>query len=232
VKLANEFDLWLHVDAAYGGFFLLCEEGKEVLKGLKGAHSIVLDPHKGMFLPYGSGAVLVRNVEWLARSQTYHADYMQDARAGAVGYSPADLSLELSRPFRGMRFWLPLKLFGVAPFRAALSEKIWLARYFYDQLSRLDGWELGPYPELTVVFFRYVSAPGDADAFNQRLLEQIMADGRIFISSTRVNDMFMLRLAVLHFRTHLDHVEYLLGLLQRLVTDQQEVKDISATSDE
>ena len=227
VELAKAFDMWLHVDAAYGGFFLLTDEGREVLNGLQGAQSIVLDPHKGMFLPYGSGAVLVRDVEWLARSQAYHADYMQDATADAVEYSPADLSLELSRPFRGMRFWLPLKLFGVAPFRAALSEKIWLARYFYDQLSALDGWELGPFPELSVVIFRYVPPSGDMDSFNQRLSENIMADGRVFISSTRVNGMFMLRLAVLHFRTHIEHVDYLLSLLQRLAHELQATQKVT-----
>jgi aromatic-L-amino-acid decarboxylase len=215
--IAERHDLWLHVDAAYGGFFLLCEEGRAVLKGLHRAHSIVLDPHKGMFLPYGSGAVLVRDIEWLARSQAYEADYMQDATAMAVEYSPADLSLELSRPFRGMRFWLPLKLFGVAPFRAALSEKICLARYFYARLEGREGWELGPFPELSVVIFRYIPKQGSADDYNTWLSEQVMKDGRVFISSTRVGGAFMLRLAVLHFRTHLEHVDYLLGLLQRLV---------------
>lgn len=215
-ELAEHYGIWLHVDAAYGGFFLLCEEGRQVLKGLHRAHSIVLDPHKGMFLPYGSGAVLVRDIEWLANSQAYQADYMQDAKAEPANYSPADLSLELSRPFRGMRFWLPLKLFGVAPFRAALSEKIWLARYFYEELVKLPGWELGPYPELSVVTFRFVPDQGDADNFNQRLAEQVQADGKVFISSTRISGNFVLRLAVLHFRTHLPHVDYFLGLLKQL----------------
>jgi glutamate/tyrosine decarboxylase-like PLP-dependent enzyme len=215
--IAEEYGLWLHVDAAYGGFFLLCEEGRQVLKGLSRSHSIVLDPHKGMFLPYGSGAVLVRDVEWLARSQSYQADYMQDAAKGSVSYSPADLSLELSRPFRGLRFWLPLKLFGIAPFRSALSEKIWLARYFHEQLSVTPGWEVGPYPALSVVTFRYLPGDGNADDFNRQLAERVHADGKVFISTTLINGNFALRLAVLHFRTHLSHIDYLLALLDRLV---------------
>ena len=215
VDLAETHDLWLHVDAAYGGFFLLCEEGQQVLKGLDKSHSIVLDPHKGMFLPYGSGAVLVRDVEWLARSQAYEADYMQDALVTGEGYSPADLSLELTRPFRGLRFWLPLKLFGLAPFRAALAEKIWLARYFYEQLANTAGWEVGPYPELSVVTFRYLPDSGEADKFNERLLKAVHADGRVFISSTQIEGKFILRLALLHYRSHLDRVDYLLDLLKR-----------------
>ena len=218
-EVAKQEDLWLHVDAAYGGFFLLCAEGRLVLKGLDKAHSIVLDPHKGLFLPYGSGAVLVRDEEWLAQSQAYQADYMQDARVASGHYSPADLSLELTRPFRGLRFWLPLKLFGLAPFRAALAEKIWLARYFHEQLEKTPGWETGPYPELSVVTYRYVPEHGDADRFNRQLVAAVQADGKVFISSTLIDGKFFLRLAVLHFRTHLLHVDYLLGLLKNLTRE-------------
>lgn len=217
-RVAEQHELWLHVDAAYGGFFLLCDEGRQVLNGLEKAHSIVLDPHKGLFLPYGSGAVLVRDEEWLARSQAYQADYMQDARKASGHYSPADLSLELTRPFRGLRFWLPLKLFGLAPFRAALAEKIWLARYFYTQLENMPGWEVGPYPELSVVIYRFVPEHGDADNFNQKLVEAVQADGTVFISSTLIDGHFFLRLAVLHFRTHLQQVDYLLALLKKLAS--------------
>jgi len=215
-QVAAQHELWLHVDAAYGGFFLLCEEGRQVLNGLEKAHSIVLDPHKGLFLPYGSGAVLVRDEEWLARSQAYQADYMQDARKASGHYSPADLSLELTRPFRGLRFWLPLKLFGLAPFRAALAEKIWLARYFHAQMEQMPGWEVGPSPELSVVIYRFVPEQGDADTCNQQLVEAVQADGKVFISSTLIDGHFFLRLAVLHFRTHLQQVDYLLSLLKKL----------------
>jgi aromatic-L-amino-acid decarboxylase len=217
--LVEQHGLWLHIDAAYGGFFLLCEEGRQVLRGLHRAHSIVLDPHKGMFLPYGSGAVLVRDISWLAKAQAYQADYMQDAEATDGQYSPADLSLELSRPFRGLRFWLPVKLFGLAPFRAALAEKIWLARYFHEQLEKIPGWETGPYPELSVVTFRYVPKQGDVDAFNKRLLDAVHTDGRVFISSTQIGGNFILRLAVLHFRSHLAMVDYLLEFLTGLARE-------------
>jgi len=225
--MAEQHGLWLHVDAAYGGFFLLCDEGRQVLHGLDKAHSIVLDPHKGLFLPYGSGAVLVRDEEWLAQSQAYQADYMQDARASRGHYSPADLSLELTRPFRGLRFWLPLKLFGLAPFRKALAEKIWLARYFHEELQKTPGWETGPYPELSVVTYRYVPESGDADSFNRKLVEAVQGDGKVFISSTLINGKFYLRLAVLHFRTHLLQVDYLLDLLKKLTTGMDQAKGSS-----
>jgi glutamate/tyrosine decarboxylase-like PLP-dependent enzyme len=215
-ETARAAGAWLHLDAAYGGFFRLCEEGREVLQGMELADSIVMDPHKGLFLPYGSGAVLVRDVHQLAGAHSYQADYMQDARADGAGYSPADLSAELSRPFRGLRLWLPLKLFGLQPFRAALAEKIWLARYFHQRLAALPRFEVGPRPDLSVVTYRYLPRTGDADAFNRRLLQGVLEDGRVFISSTRIAGRFTLRLAVLHFRTHRDTIDYLLDLLPRL----------------
>jgi glutamate/tyrosine decarboxylase-like PLP-dependent enzyme len=217
--VAARHGLWFHLDAAYGGFFLLCDEGRAAMPGMTRADSIVMDPHKGLGLPYGSGAVLVRDGSLLARANRYYADYMQDAKqAGAhadAAYSPADYSLELTRPFRGPRMWFPLTLFGLAPFRAALSEKIWLARYFHERLSNLRGFEAGPFPDLSIVTFRYRPRRGDPDAFNRRLLAAVHEDGKVFITSTLLGGVFTLRLAVLNFRTHLSTIDYLLDLLER-----------------
>ena len=110
--------------------------------------------------------------------------------------------------------WFPLKLFGLKPYRAALQEKIWLARYFHREVAALDGFVAGPAPDLTIVTFRYLPRNGDADAFNRHLIEAVLADGQVFISSTVIDDAFTLRLAVLNFRTHLDTVDTLLGLLR------------------
>ena len=112
--------------------------------------------------------------------------------------------------------WLPLKLFGLKPFRASLAEKIWLARYFHQQLSRVDGFETGPYPDLSIVTYRYLPRSGDANAFNKRLLDAVLEDGRVFISSTLIDGRFTLRLAILNFRTHRATIDYTLKLLEQL----------------
>ena len=217
-EVATRHNLWLHVDAAYGGFFRLCSEGQQCLSGMERADSIVMDPHKGLGLPYGTGAVLIRDGALLARSNAYYADYMQDAKqpehAEEQEFSPADYSLELTRPFRGPRMWFPLKLFGLRPFRAALAEKIWLARYFYEELGKLDEFETGPYPDLSIVTFRLRPKSGDADEINRRLLKAVHDDGKVFITSTMLAGKFTLRLAVLNFRTHLETIDYLLELLR------------------
>ena len=224
--LASRHGLWFHLDAAYGGFFLLCEEARPRLAGIGRADSIVMDPHKGLGIPYGSGAVLVRNGGLLAESFSFYADYMQDAKQPggepAAAFSPSDYSPELTRPFRGPRLWFPLKLFGLAPFRAALAEKIWLARYFHERISALPGFEAGPYPDLSIVTFRYCPRRGDANEANRRLLAAVHEDGRVFITSTLIEGTFTLRLAVLNFRTHLDTIDYLLDLLERTVRNLEE----------
>ena len=216
--VCTRYGLWFHLDAAYGGFFRLCDEAGRLLGGMSRADSIVMDPHKGLGLPYGCGAVLIRQGHLLARSFTYYADYMQDAisreRDSAEHYSPADFSLELTRPFRGPRMWFPLKLLGLAPFRAALAEKIGLARYFHREISTVEGFEAGPEPDLSIVTFRYCCNRGDEEELNRRLLQAVHDDGRVFITSTRIDGRFTLRRAVLNFRTHLEQVDYLLELLR------------------
>ncbi|MCK5411576.1 MAG: aminotransferase class I/II-fold pyridoxal phosphate-dependent enzyme [Gemmatimonadota bacterium] len=209
--------VWLHVDAAYGGFFLLSETGRALIQGLERSDSVVLDPHKGLFLPYGTGALLVREGELLARSQHYEAAYLQDALSSTEELSPADLSPELTRHFRGLRMWMPLVLHGLKPFRAALEEKIQLCRYFYEELERIPGMKRGPYPELSVALYRYVPRQGDPNEFNARLIREVREDGRVFLSSTRIDGVFYLRLAVLCFRTHRKHVDLALDVLREKI---------------
>jgi glutamate/tyrosine decarboxylase-like PLP-dependent enzyme len=216
--VADANDLWYHIDGAYGAFFALCEEGKKILEGMDRSHSIVMDPHKGLFLPYGSGAVLVRDGQKLFDAHFYTANYMQDAMASRDELSPADLSPELTKHFRGLRLWLPLKLHGLAPFRAAVEEKLYLARYFHQELQKIEGFEVGRYPDLSVVTYRYLPKHGDANAFNRRLNDAVIRDGRVFISSTLLEDRFILRLAVLCFRSHIDIIDKTLEILKEKVS--------------
>lgn len=141
-EIARVHGLWYHIDAAYGGFFALVDECRPRLAGMDLSDSIVLDPHKGLFLPYGTGAVLVKDREALRRAHAYRAAYLQDAEAEErAGLSPAEASPELTKHFRGMRTWLPLKLHGLQPFRACLREKLLLTRYFHERVKGL-GFEV------------------------------------------------------------------------------------------
>ncbi len=212
-EIAARNDIWYHVDAAYGGFFILTDEGRQKLAGMELSDSLVIDPHKGLFLPYGLGVLLVKDSVKLRESHRYMANYMQDAVAESDEPSPADLSPELTKHFRGLRLWLPLKLHGVAPFRACLAEKLMLAKYFYAEIQKI-GFECRLEPELSVVIYRYLPKSGDANIFNKKLLHAVIADGRVFISSTMLAGEFTLRFACLAFRTHLSTVDTLLSVLR------------------
>ena len=201
--IAREFGVWLHIDGAYGGLFALCDEGRARLAGLELGDSIALDPHKTMFLPYGTGALLVRDGELLTRAFSHDADYIRPFGTSDVGPSPANQSIELTRHFRAMRLWLPLQLAGVTAFKAAQTEKLALARYFHARLGEIEAIDPGPEPELSVVAFRHRGG----DAASERLLAHLQQEGRILLSGTRVDSSFRLRAAILCFRTHVEHVD-------------------------
>lgn len=207
---------WFHVDAAYGGFFLLTEHGRAMLKGIERSDSVVLDPHKSLFLPWGSGIVLVRNVRWLAATHSWSGNYMQDAFREPGEISPTDVSPEMTKHFRALRMWLPLILLGTRPFQAALDEKLLLARYFYQEIQGL-GFEVGPLPDLSVVTFRW-APPGvsleQANRLNEAIVDGMRRDGRIFLSSTLLDGRFTLRMVALALRTHRRTIDLALQLLR------------------
>ncbi|TXB64891.1 pyridoxal phosphate-dependent decarboxylase family protein [Phaeodactylibacter luteus] len=214
--IARAEGMWYHVDAAYGGFFLLSEKLRPLLQGIAQADSIVMDPHKGLFLSYGIGAVLIKDIKAQYRSYHYQANYMQDAALESGEPSPADLSPELTKHFRGLRMWLPLQLLGARPFKAAIEEKALLCRYFFHRAQEM-GFETGPEPALSIMIFRH---PGSeqlpAEQANPALIRKIWEDGQFFLSSTQIGGEYWIRLAVLSFRTHLQEIEALLLKLQQL----------------
>ena len=129
-------------------------------------------------------------------------------------HDACDFSPELTRPFRGLRLWLPLKLAGVGAFRAAVEEKLLLAEYFYDRIRALTGFVPGPPPDLSIVAFRYLPKSGDPDDFTRRLFAAIRDDGRIFLSTTTLDGGFTLRLAILAYHTHRADVDVALEVIE------------------
>ena len=211
---------WFHVDAAYGGFFLLTAHGRRMLKGIERSDSAILDPHKSLFLPWGSGIVVVRDGRALAATHQFSGHYMQDVVEDSSAVSPSELSPELTKHFRALRLWLPLLLLGVKPFRAALEEKLLLARYFRLEIEDA-GFEVGPVPDLSIVTFRFAregAALEGQNGDNHALVDRIRRDGRIFLSSTMLDGRFTLRMAVLGFRTH----QRTIDLAVRILRDQRD----------
>ena len=218
--IAQVNNLWYHVDGAYGGFFILSESKKHLFKGIEMADSLVVDPHKGLFLPYGLGAVLVKDKEAVFHSHHYTANYMQDAVSNGQ-INPADVSPELTKHFRGLRLWLPLQLHGLAPFIACLDEKLLLTTYFRDQLTGI-GFRLGPEPDLSVSYFWYPSKAVDENKFNEKLMEMIHKDGSVFLSSTKIDGKFVIRMAILSFRTKKHTIDKAMEMIKKCLTQTNE----------
>ncbi|RYE83396.1 MAG: aminotransferase class I/II-fold pyridoxal phosphate-dependent enzyme, partial [Myxococcales bacterium] len=206
--------LWFHVDAAYGGFFALTARGRAALAGIERARSVTLDPHKGLFLPYGTGCLVVRSAEELRAAFRIEAAYMPPEGA----YDAADLSPELSREARGLRAWLPLKMHGAGVFRAQLDEKLDLAQRAAARLASVPHLVIEAPPELSLLAFR-LRPPGlagpDLDRLNQRLLSALNASQRVFLSGTTTRGAFLLRLCILSFRTHADRIDEACDLVAR-----------------
>lgn len=206
-RVAREQQMWFHVDGAYGALFMLTERGRSALKGIGEADSVILDPHKTLFLPFGTGAVLVRDARTLRRAHSLHADYLPEMQQEDELVDFCEISPELSRDYRGLRIWLPLKLLGIEPFREQLDEKLDLIQYTVEELRKIEGIEIVAEPQLTILAFRL---RGD-DALNRELLRRIVARKRVLLTPTTLPDgRFVIRIAIVSHRTHRERVDMML----------------------
>ncbi len=202
--VAEREGLWLHVDGAYGGFFQLTDRGRALFRGSERADSVTLDPHKGLFLPYGTGGLIVRDREAMRDAHFEGAAYLQDLPPSGELPNYNELTPELSRDVRGLRVWFPLVLHGVDAFREALDEKLDLTDRILAALRDDPSVEVGWDPQLTVVAFRMRG--GDEEA-TKELLARINASKRVFLSSTLIRGEYWLRVCIVSHRTHVDRID-------------------------
>jgi aromatic-L-amino-acid decarboxylase len=214
--------LWHHIDGAYGAFFLLCDDLRDTLRGLPRADSLTLDPHKGMFLPYGTGALLVRDGAALRAAHEATAPYLPAMPHPEDFYDPSQHGPELSRGFPGLRVWLSVKMFGAAAFRAAIAEKRALTLEAVRRVAALPGIVIDAAPELSLFAF-HLTWPGatraDEDAATEALMERTTRRGRVMVTGCTAHGRFLGRVCVLSFRTHQPQIDAL-------------VEDLAASIDE
>ncbi len=216
--LASATGAWLHVDAAYGGFFILAPSAPAELGDLCKADSLCLDPHKGLGLPYGTGALLVKNLDDLRIAFSKDGAYLPGQSSRSLPPDLMDLGIEMTRPMRGLGVWLPIKLTGIAPFRDHLEQMLRLARWLAQEIRSIPELELVCEPCLSIVTFR-LSPPATND-HNRALLDEINRDGRFFISGCELpadSGGYVLRVALLSFRTDSATVEALSGHIRESV---------------
>jgi glutamate/tyrosine decarboxylase-like PLP-dependent enzyme len=199
---AEREGLWLHVDAAYGGFAALAPSGRPLLEGIGRADSIALDPHKWMYLPMGCGCVLYRDPAVARAAFSHSADYTraigleQDEAFAFWDYGP-----ELSRPFRALDLWLLVKYVGVHLLGEAIERNIQCAKLLERLVSGSPDFEMLAPVELSVFCFRYKAATEDLNLLNERILLELQAGGSSYLSNATVHGRFGLRGCVLNFRT-------------------------------
>ncbi len=199
-------EIWLHVDAAYGGFAALTDRGRRLLAGLERADSISLDAHKWLFQPFEAGCVLVRDVQTLVRAFSTSPDYLQDTRLGLDHVNFADRGYQLTRSFRALKVWMSIQTFGLARFRAAIAHAMELAERAGGLVANTAGLELLSPASLGVVCFRYRPTGADwtperIEKLNQAIQARVIESGTAMISSTRLRDLYSLRLCIMSHQT-------------------------------
>jgi glutamate/tyrosine decarboxylase-like PLP-dependent enzyme len=215
---ARRYDLWLHVDAAYGGFAALAPSARHLFARIGEADSVALDPHKWLYLPVGCGCVLYRDPSTAHAAFSHAADYTR-----AIGlerdeaFAFWDYGPELSRPFRALDLWLLLKYAGAARLAEAVEQNIACARYFGELVTASGDCELLAPVGLSIFCFRYAPPgyEGDLNALNERILVKLQRAGSSYLSNAMVNGKFALRGCVLNYRTTKRDMEILLEDVRR-----------------
>lgn len=216
--LCRQRDVWLHVDAAYGGFAMLTERGREHLVGIDAADSVTLDPHKWLYQPYECGALLVRDDNVLRTAFQMTPDYLQDSFASDE-INLSDRGVQLTRSSRALKVWVSLQYFGVDAFAAAIDRSLDLAERVRERVESSEVLELVAPPSLGIVCFRRLF-PGAADedevdGHNAGLVVALEQSGDGLVSSTMLNGRYALRVCVLNHTTGADDIERMMDFFER-----------------
>lgn len=201
--------LWLHVDAAYGGSAAVLPEMRSVFEGWERADSIVINPHKWLFVPVDLSVLYCRRMDVLGRAFSLVPEFLKtqdtDEVKNFMDYGP-----QLGRRFRALKFWFVLRYFGVEGIQARIRNHLEMAREFARWIEESRDFELlAPVP-LAIVCFRAhphgMKSESEIDSLNERLMEEVNRRGRIYISHTKLDGKFTLRLVVGNIRTTREHV--------------------------
>lgn len=219
--------LWLHVDAAYAGSAAVAPEMRHILDGCERADSLVTNPHKWLFTPFDLSALYSRRLDVLRRAFTLTPEYLRTPEAEAVR-NGSDYGVQLGRRFRALKLWMILRYFGHEGLAARIREHCRLARDFAAWVEESSDWELlAPVPFSVVCFRASKGIEGEPDgerearleALNERLMEAANATGELFLSHTKLNGVFTLRLAVGNIRTEESHVRRAWALLNEKLSE-------------
>ena len=212
--------IWLHVDAAYGGFAVVTEQGKRILRGIERADSIGLDAHKWFFQPYEVGCLMVRDIATLEKPFTIRPDFLQDALWGSGHPNFSDRGLQVSRSARALKIWMSVQTFGMAAFRRAIANGLECAARAQEYIDESPVLKCLSPASLSVVCFRVDPAgrdmaDGDLDEINRHVLARLFWEDPAFVSSAMPGGRFSLRLCIVNHNTTWDDVRETLQAAER-----------------
>jgi len=227
VELCAEQDVWLHVDAAYGGFAVLDERGRRQLAGIEAADSITLDPHKWLYQPYECGCLLVRNGAELRNAFMITPDYLKEATAVDSEVNFSDLGLQLTRMARAFKVWCSIQYFGLGAFRRAIERTFELSERAEMRIKASDRLELAAVPSLGIVSFRR-RFDEDEDLLNARLVTELEASGIGLVSATRLKGRYTIRMCIMSHTSSEDDVDRVLDFLEQADVGAGRIGAVSA----
>lgn len=202
----EEEDLWLHIDAAYGGFAILAEDGPALFSGIDRADSIAMDAHKWLFQPFEAGCLMVKDVRTLEAAFSVRPEYLQDTEWGRDHPNFGDRGLQLSRSFRALKVWMSIQSFGLDAVRRSVDRGIQLAKRAEEYVRASEKLQIANPASLGVVCFRY--NPIDAERtdeelerINEAVQSRVIDTGTAMMSSTRLRGLYSLRLCILNHAT-------------------------------
>jgi aromatic-L-amino-acid decarboxylase len=225
-EVCRQHDVWLHVDAAYGGPAILSDDYSEPLAALACADSLAMDPHKWLFVPVEAGLVLVRDADAMRSAFSLVPPYLRtDGSSTGVGGPPwlSEYGFQQTRGFRALKVWMTMQEFGLNGLKAAIEENLALARYLAGRLRSAPDFGVMAPPGLSVVCFRFLdpSAPDEQSqaSLNRRLLERLQLGGEAFLTSTELGGRFVLRACIVNHRSTRDDIDRMLDAVRGIGRD-------------
>ncbi len=227
-KICKKEDIWFHIDGAYGGFAILSEDGKPLLKGIEKADSLTVDPHKWFYQPYEIGCLLVKKHKWLKGTFTEKPEYLRDIEGNTSEINFYDHGIELTRRFRALKFYMSIKTFGLGEFRKAISYNISLAETTEAYLRKSSNWEVISPATLAVINFRYNPIGNDLsekelDALNQHISHKVVESKEALLVTTILNGQVVLRMCLINPRTTFKDIEDTIVLCESFANEKVEV---------
>jgi glutamate/tyrosine decarboxylase-like PLP-dependent enzyme len=216
-EICRRYDLWLHVDGAYGAAAIFSDKHRNVVRGIEKADSITIDPHKWLAMPFAAGVILTKHPKTLEMAFSVASPYMPKA-AGATLPDNARISTQWTRRMNSLKLWLTLRIHGRKAYEQHIDRQMKLAREFSEWVQKSDACELAAPQVLPIVTFRVkAGTEPDRKATHERTVDEVTRDGRLWISDTVINGRSALRMMVISYLTEERHVEDLKGALVKAV---------------